>query len=69
MKIVKCRDLGFKCNFMATGTKQEEVEKKMLDHIEQVHGEELDKMSEDEMKEIKYRISTLTGRGCGCGAL
>lgn len=28
MKIVKCGDLGFKCNFMAAGNELEEVEKK-----------------------------------------
>ncbi|WP_394325881.1 DUF1059 domain-containing protein [Methanosarcina horonobensis] len=27
MKIVKCGDLGFKCNFMAAGNELEEVEK------------------------------------------
>jgi predicted small metal-binding protein len=69
MKIVKCHDLGFNCNFMAAGSDKEEVEKTIFDHIEKEHKAELDRMSEDDMKYLKHRISTLLGRGCGCGAL
>ena len=69
MKIVKCRDLGFKCDFMAAGKDKEEVEKAIFDHIEKEHKDELDKMSEDDINYLKYRVSTLLGRSCGCGAL
>lgn len=37
MKIIKCGDLGFKCNFMAAGNELEEVENDILDHIEKEH--------------------------------
>jgi Protein of unknown function (DUF1059) len=37
MKIIKCRDLGFKCDFMAAGSNQDEVKKTILDHIEKEH--------------------------------
>jgi predicted small metal-binding protein len=69
MKIIKCGDLGFKCNFMAAGNELEEVEKTMFDHIEIEHKDELDKMSEDDLSHLKHRVSTLLGRSCGCGAL
>jgi len=69
MKIVKCHDLGFKCDFMAAGTDQAEVEKKIFDHIEKEHKDELAKMSEDDITHLKHRVSTLLGRSCGCGAL
>ena len=69
MKIIKCRDLGFNCDFMAAGSDKDEIEKTIFDHIEKEHKAELDKMSEDDMKYLKHRISTLLGRGCGCGAL
>jgi predicted small metal-binding protein len=69
MKIVKCRDLGFECDFMAVGTEMEEVEKKMLEHLETEHREELGKLPEEEMEHLRHRISTLLGRSCGCGAL
>ncbi|MGE5465470.1 MAG: DUF1059 domain-containing protein [Syntrophothermus sp.] len=69
MNIVKCRDLGFKCDFMAAGSNKEEVEKTIFDHIEKAHRDELNKMSEDDLKHLQHRISTLLGRSCGCGAL
>jgi len=69
MKIVKCHDLGFKCNFMAAGSELEEVEKTIFDHIEKEHKDELEKMSEDDISQLKHRVSTLLGRSCGCGAL
>lgn len=69
MKIVKCRDLGFDCDFMAAGSDKEEVEKTIFDHIEKEHKDKLDKMSEDDINYLKYRVSTLLGRSCGCGAL
>jgi predicted small metal-binding protein len=69
MKIIKCGDLGFKCNFMAAGNELEEVEKTMFDHIEKEHKDELDKMSEDDISHLKHRVSILLGRSCGCGAL
>jgi len=69
MKIVKCGDLGFRCNFIATGTDAEQVKKEMLEHIEKEHKDLLEEMSEDDINHIKYRISTLLSRGCGCGAL
>jgi predicted small metal-binding protein len=69
MKIVKCGDLGFKCNFMAAGHEIDEVEKTMWDHIEKEHKKKLENMSEDDIHHLKHRISTLLGRSCGCGAL
>ncbi|WP_410507929.1 DUF1059 domain-containing protein [Methanosarcina hadiensis] len=69
MKIVKCGDLGFRCNFMAAGNELEEVEQSMFDHIEKEHKKELEKMSEDDIHHLKHRVSTLLGRSCGCGAL
>lgn len=69
MKIIKCGDLGFKCNFMAAGNELEEVEKTMFDHIEKEHKDELDKISGDDITHLKHRVSTLLGRSCGCGAL
>lgn len=69
MKIIKCGDLGFKCNFMAAGSELEEVENAMFDHIEKQHKKELQSMSEDDIHHLKHRISTLLGRSCGCGAL
>lgn len=69
MKIIKCGDLGFKCNFMVTGNEREEVENAIFDHIEKQHKKELEDMSEDDIRHLKHRISTLLGRGCGCGAL
>jgi predicted small metal-binding protein len=69
MKIIKCQDLGFKCNFMAAGNEPEEVKKTIFDHIEKEHKDELDNMSEDDLNHLKHRISTLLGRSCGCGAL
>jgi predicted small metal-binding protein len=69
MKIIKCRDLGFKCDFMAAGSNQDEVKKTILDHIEKEHKDELDKMPEDDINHLKHRVSTLLGRSCGCGAL
>lgn len=69
MKLVKCRDLGFDCDFMAAGSDKEEVEKTIFDHIEKEHKDKLDKMSEDDINYLKYRVSTLLGRSCGCGAL
>ncbi|HHV24610.1 MAG: DUF1059 domain-containing protein [Methanosarcina sp.] len=69
MKIIKCRDLGFKCNFMAAGNELKEVESVILDHIEKQHEKELKDMSEDDILHLKHRISTLLGRSCGCGAL
>jgi predicted small metal-binding protein len=68
MKIIKCGDLGFKCNFMAAGNELEEVENAMFDHIEKEHKKELQNMSEDDIHHLKHRISTLLGRSCGCGA-
>jgi predicted small metal-binding protein len=69
MKIIKCHDLGFKCDFMAAGNEYDEVEKSILDHIEKEHKKELQEMSEDDIRHLKHRISTLLGRSCGCGAL
>jgi predicted small metal-binding protein len=54
---------------MAVGSKLEEVENAILDHIEKQHGKELQSMSEDDRRHLKHRISTLLGRSCGCGAL
>ncbi len=70
MKIVKCGDLGFRCNFMAAGNElEEEVEQAMFDHIEKEHKQELERMSEDDIHHLRHRVSTLLGRSCGCGAL
>lgn len=69
MKIIKCRDLGFNCNFMTAGSEREEIEKTIFDHLEKEHKAELNKMSEDDLSYLKHRVSTLLGRGCGCGAL
>lgn len=67
MRIVKCGDLGFKCNFMATGNEIDQVEKNMLNHIEDEHKEELANMAEDDLHHLKHRVSTLSGKSCGCG--
>ena len=69
MKIIKCRDLGFKCNFMAAGNELKEVETAIFDHIEKQYAVELKDMSEDDIRHLRHRISTLLGRSCGCGAL
>ena len=71
MKIIKGSDLGLglKCDYMAIGSSAEEVEEKMFDHLEKEHKEVLDNMDEDDIKDLKYRISTRAGRSCGCGAI
>lgn len=71
MKIIKGNNLGLgiKCDYMAVGNSVEEVEEKIFDHLENEHKETLDNLDEDDIKDLKYRISTLAGRSCGCGAL
>ncbi|KGK98311.1 small metal-binding protein [Methanococcoides methylutens] len=70
MKIIKCRDLGFNCNFMATGKASEidDVKQKMLDHITEKHLSEKN-MSKEDLEELTSRIDIMLSRGCGCGAL
>ncbi|WP_135606471.1 DUF1059 domain-containing protein [Methanococcoides sp. NM1] len=70
MKIIKCRDLGFNCDFMATGAASEsdDVKQKMMDHITENHLLEKE-MSKEDLEEIASRIDILLSRGCGCGAL
>ncbi|WP_135609852.1 DUF1059 domain-containing protein [Methanococcoides sp. AM1] len=70
MKIIKCRDLGFNCDFMATGTASEsdDVKQKMMEHITEKHLSE-NNMSKEDLEDIASRISILLSRGCGCGAL
>ncbi|NPE30242.1 DUF1059 domain-containing protein [Methanococcoides sp. SA1] len=67
MKIIKCRDLGFNCDFMATGSAAEadSVIEKMLVHIKEDH----EGLSDEDLAEVKARMSVLLSRGCGCGAL
>jgi len=52
---------------MATGNEIDQVEKNMLDHIEEEHKGELASMAEDDLHHLKHRVSTLSGRSCGCG--
>ncbi len=68
MKVIRCRDLGFDCNFIATGSASESnaVKEKMLEHIKTEHSERID---EEELKDIESKVETLLSRGCGCGAL
>ncbi|AKB86076.1 DUF1059 domain-containing protein [Methanococcoides methylutens] len=70
MKIIKCRDLGFNCDFMATGSAAEAdgVKQKMMDHILEKHLPEKE-MSDEDIEDIASRIEILLSRGCGCGAL
>ncbi|MEL4306220.1 DUF1059 domain-containing protein [Methanococcoides sp. LMO-2] len=70
MKIIKCRDLGFNCDFMATGSAVEAdgVKQKMMDHIIEKHLPEKE-MSDEDIEDIASRIEILLSRGCGCGAL
>ncbi|WP_445474963.1 DUF1059 domain-containing protein [Methanococcoides methylutens] len=70
MKILKCRDLGFNCDFMATGAASEtdDVKQKMMDHITENHLSEKD-ISKEDLEEIASRIDIMLSRGCGCGAL
>lgn len=67
MKIIKCRDLGFNCDFIATGSAAEadSVIQKMLVHIKENH----EGLSDEDLAELKARMSVLLSRGCGCGAL
>ena len=38
MKILRCREIGERvCNYLAEGSTQEEVERKILDHAEERH--------------------------------
>ncbi|MGM0770665.1 MAG: DUF1059 domain-containing protein [Halobacteriota archaeon] len=70
MKIIKCRDLGFNCDFISTGAASEAdgVKQKMLDHIIEKHVPEKD-LSQEDIDDIASRIEILLSRGCGCGAL
>ncbi|WP_440953255.1 DUF1059 domain-containing protein [Methanococcoides sp. FTZ1] len=70
MKIIKCRDLGFNCDFITTGSASEtgDVKQKIMDHIIEKHMHEKD-MSEEDIQDIASRIDVLLSRGCGCGAL
>lgn len=70
MKIIKCRDLGFNCDFIATGAASEAdgVKQKMMEHIIEKHATEKD-LSQEDIEDIASRIEILLSRGCGCGAL
>jgi predicted small metal-binding protein len=38
MKILKCKDVGVDCDFVASGKTEEEVLKKTAEHARKVHG-------------------------------
>ncbi len=56
MKVLKCSDMGFKCNFVATGNSAEEAKKKLLEHGNTVHKEMLNNMSAEQKAEMEKKI-------------
>lgn len=70
MKIIKCRDLGFNCDFIATGSASESdgVIGSTMAHIKSEHVEKSG-LSDEDIADIKARMEVLLSRGCGCGAL
>lgn len=70
MKIIKCRDLGFNCDFIATGSANESdsVIESTMHHIKSEHVEK-GNLSDADLADIKARMEVLLSRGCGCGAL
>ncbi|WP_292467551.1 DUF1059 domain-containing protein [Methanolobus sp.] len=69
-RMVKCSDVGINnCTHIELGYDLDEVEKKMLTHIETEHKDLLGDMSEQEEHALKHRVSTFLGRSCGCGHL
>ncbi len=51
MKTLSCKDIGTPtCDFVAVGETDDEVLDKMMDHAEMEHPENLQKMSEDDMR-------------------
>ncbi|VVB61067.1 Uncharacterised protein [uncultured archaeon] len=56
MKVLKCSDMGFKCNFVATGNSAEEAKKKLLEHGNTVHKEIFDKMTPEQKAEMEKKI-------------
>ncbi|WP_256622744.1 DUF1059 domain-containing protein [Methanolobus chelungpuianus] len=70
IRLVKCGDIGIaNCNYMAIGNNLDDVEKNMYDHIEAEHKDLLEEMTDDEIHQLKHRVSTFLGRSCGCGHL
>lgn len=45
MKTIACKDAGMDCDFIATGTTDEEVMGKAMEHLESVHSDKLADMA------------------------
>lgn len=42
-----CKDMGMKCDFVATGESRDEVMKQMNEHMNEAHPKEAEKMAEE----------------------
>lgn len=56
MKMLRCRDAGYLCDFKIRGETITEVMKACAEHLKKMHGIELSKLAKDEKERIKSRI-------------
>ena len=67
--MLKDKDMGMDCDFVARGNTDEEVMKKMKDHVMTVHKDEIKKMNMSDQELEKMMMPNITedkgGKGNG----
>ena len=56
MKLVRCRDHGFECDFEANGETEEEVLTKAAEHVHVVHGVEVTPELADQVRTTIHEV-------------
>ena len=60
MKTLRCRDIGERtCNYVATGDKPEDVERRMLDHTAEKHPIFLESLDQDEREHFIEQMDAM----------
>jgi predicted small metal-binding protein len=61
MKLVRCRDHGFDCDFEAKGKTEEEVLNKAAEHVHVVHGVDVTPELADQVRTTIHEIPAQQG--------
>ncbi len=56
MKKLSCKDMGMSDDFVAEGETKEEVMEKMTEHAKMAHKDMMEKMSPEEMEDMKKKM-------------
>ncbi len=68
MKTLACKDMGVECDFVAKGSTNEEVKRKMMDHAGEAHPELIDNSSPEEIRMMEEKMDMLMDKGASMTA-